>query len=269
MPIVWRNGEIVVLNDAELPFDTEFDDSSISFSVKVVCYASQPVFPDDFIAEVSGKLNAIGATYSSDNLMDAIRKLHIRNRAYMWTVCHVLFRIDGENNSLYLLVEPIETAFSKEQVIWQMCILNSLSKPVGISPAVSLFFDNVALKMSLREIRIRGCHDGVIVGNRNQIIESYRGNIFAVKKQTVLTPSLDCGCRVVAGRQWVIDSLRSMDFVVMETNHFYMQSLYDAEEVFVVATDGMYHVKGLDSSRFYDTVRPKLIDKMAEMISNK
>lgn len=274
LPLAWCDSEIIPVNLVKLPRDTELDRLAVSISHEVLCFSTQPLFFDDFEAAVLQSVADLGLSWPAMTtgegttwLREEIRRLHIRNKAYGWVRCLLLIRSDHVKlkMKLYLFLQTCEAAFDKEQLFWQLCLLSRFPRPVGAGMSFPVL-DSAYRRLALREVQLRGCHDGIMMTDRGQVAGTCYGNLFVIMGNQVRTPALDCGARPIAGRKWVIDTLKEKGFQVEETSCLQVVELYQARELFVLAPDGLYAVKGLDTARYYDDVRPVLLDAFHEQL---
>ena len=273
LPQIWINDEITPLDKKVfLSYKFELNDP-FSFSSQTICYATTPLFAKEWVCFLQQQLIACSMEFpllsknEGEGLLEAIRKLHIRTIAYRWVKCHVGFKQNSPKEKILcnIILEPLDVAFSKEQSIWQLCIPVQYPKiQAGAFTFPSIDF---AYKQFVyREVLTRGCHDGIITGNRQQVIETCLGQLFVVKGNSVITPASECGLSFVAGRDWVLEQLSNSGFQVEESLHLSLARLYSADELFVLSSDGIYAVKGLDTARYYDQLRIKLLDRINEQI---
>ncbi len=272
LPFIWCNGEIVPFNRSGFFLESRFDDNRFTLTYRTVCFATKPLFMSEYEERVFSDLKALdiepGGFFREGKsaIQEEIRRLHIRNKAYGWVLCQILIAVQGDKPMInnYLLLEPIDQAFVKEQMYWQLCVLHHFPKPGGASMLYANLRDAYR-KLALREVDARGCHDGLVLGEKGQVVETCNGPIFYLKESKVYTPALECGAYPMPGRGWVIDQLKLMGFQVEETLNLNFLELYKAEEVFVLGTDGIYAVKGLDTARYYDKIRLKLLEALRLM----
>jgi hypothetical protein len=272
LPLIWYNGEIVPFNRSGFLLECRVEDDRFTLTYNTVCFATKPLFISEFEERVFFELKALDIEpkgffkEGKSAILEEIRRLHIRNKAYGWVLCRILIAVQGRKPMInsYLLLESIDQAFVKEQMYWQLCILHQFPKPVGSSMMIANLKD-AYLKLALREVAARGCHDGLVLGEKGQVVETCNGNIFSLKENMAYTPAIECGAYPMPGRGWIIDQLKRMGFQVEETMNLNFLELYKAEEVFVLGSDGIYAVKGLDTARYYDKIRLKLIEALRLM----
>jgi len=272
LPLIWCNGEIIPLNRQVFFSGNRLDNDGFTFTYDTVCFATKPLFVSEYEDRIFSDLYTLGIEPAGlikegkPVIRDEIRRLHIRNKAYGWVLCRFHITIQGNKPMLnsYLLLVPVDQAFVKEQQYWQLCVLNNFPKPVGSTMSFANLRDAYQ-KLALREVAARGCHDGLVLGEKGQVVETCNGTIFSLKGNKAITPALECGTYPIPGRGWVIGQLKLMGFQVEETLNLNFLELYKAEEVFVLGIDGIYAVKGLDTARYYDKIRLKLIEALRMM----
>lgn len=84
-----------------------------------------------------------------------------------------------------------------------------------------------------RQAQNRGYYDeALFCNNKGYVVEGTRANVFIVRGQTVLTPSLDSGCLPGITRQIVLGLLKKMRVRCLE-RPIRVQELYGADEIFL------------------------------------
>lgn len=92
----------------------------------------------------------------------------------------------------------------------------------------------------------------LITNDKGLIIEALSSNIFCIKNNIVITPSLDSGCVDGVMRRQVIDLAVDNRFGVMEVEGLTENTLEDAEEIFITnAIKGIQWVVALGDKRYY------------------
>ncbi|MCX7738287.1 MAG: aminotransferase class IV [Hydrogenothermaceae bacterium] len=97
-----------------------------------------------------------------------------------------------------------------------------------------------------RDAREKGCFDGIILNENEEITETSSANIYWVKGKYLYTPSLDCGVLEGISRIAVIENAKKEGFVVVE-GRFGISDLKKADFVFISnSLHGIVRVSGVD-----------------------
>ncbi len=101
--------------------------------------------------------------------------------------------------------------------------------------------------------------DCILINDQNRIVEAISSNVFIVKGDTILTPSLEEGCIAGVMRNIVIDLARRNGFDVIDKKGLEVETLLGADEVFLTnAISGIQWVVGLQQKRYFGLVSRKL-----------
>ena len=86
--------------------------------------------------------------------------------------------------------------------------------------------------LGLRQAKAHGCHDALLLNQRDQVAEVTSANIFWVRNGRIYTPPLSAGCLDGVTRRIVIREARKAEFEVREANTT-VAKLLSADEVFI------------------------------------
>lgn len=104
-----------------------------------------------------------------------------------------------------------------------------------------------------------GLDDSLLMNERGHIVESYHSNLFCVKNDVVLTPSLQSGCVHGIIRAHLIQLALHNGYKVLETD-INEKTLLDADEIFLTnAVDGIRWVLAFRQRRYYNKVASHLL----------
>jgi len=104
--------------------------------------------------------------------------------------------------------------------------------------------------------------DVLLLNNDNYIVEATSSNVFIVKDNTIITPSLVSGCVNGIMRNQIIDMANTLGYNVI-FNNISLDSLNNADEVFLTnAVSGVRYVSGYKDKRFMKKTSSKLIDRL-------
>ena len=155
----------------------------------------------------------IKITYSSEELkrlmLEALRKNQLeegRLRLMIWA--------HGSKVRVAVIVWPYHAFFSAEyQKGFQVCISKIKRNEKFFSPGIKSL-DYFSLLKAYQRARRQGNDEALLLNSHGKIAEASRANIFWIKDQELLTPSLECGCLNGITRQTVIGLARKMGIKV-------------------------------------------------------
>jgi branched-subunit amino acid aminotransferase/4-amino-4-deoxychorismate lyase len=103
----------------------------------------------------------------------------------------------------------------------------------------------------------------LILNTKGNIIEGISSNIFIVKENTIITPSIREGCLPGIMRQKVIELARKQGYVVQDDAVVKIQDIMTADEIFFTnAVKGIQWVLGFKQRRYFNKVSKLLIEEL-------
>jgi len=267
-PLVWYNGNIVPKEKLNLFFDINL---FMSTSVVETFFTNGTDIM--FLEETISRIQSLLSIYKFDSTLfkeatgekfiNETRRLLIRNFCYKTARCFLLFceatgiTAKGE----FLFIEPDPSFFSHDKILKKAVVSSNYLKPAGnvmSLPTVEQEFR----KIIKSEFIYSDADDCIILNQQQQLLESYHGNIFLIDGKSALTPSIHSGCSIQLLRGVVINAFRELNFEVIEKDQLTVEALFDAKEVIIAGTTGIYSLRGVEFKRYFDTVRKKLIEKL-------
>ena len=116
-----------------------------------------------------------------------------------------------------------------------------------------------------REARLNGYDEAVFLNERGEIAEGTASNIFWVKKDTLYTPSVECGILPGIIREILIDSVNALGLGV-EEGGYYPESITGSRFAFLTnSLSGSMLIFQLGNAEFplddglYETIKKRVI----------
>jgi branched-subunit amino acid aminotransferase/4-amino-4-deoxychorismate lyase len=138
-----------------------------------------------------------------------------------------------DKESKILLIVRQYKAFTKER--YKQGLKACISKYIQSqnSPLPYLKTTNRLLyQFALKEAKDKGFDEAVFLNTSGHLTEGTRSNLFFVQGDTLVTPSLECGCLAGITRRAVID-IAAKSKIKLEEGNFTVQDLYNAKEAFL------------------------------------
>lgn len=109
------------------------------------------------------------------------------------------------------------------------------------------------------------CNDALILNSKGNLCDSTIANIFFIKNNIIYTPALSEGCVAGVMRNWLINSLRLLNYKIEETA-VSKSLLHDADEVFL--SNSIYNIRwvGALENTNYTNIE---IQKINELLQRK
>jgi branched-chain amino acid aminotransferase len=132
---------------------------------------------------------------------------------------------------VYVIPPP---GMKKERAI--KIIISSYQRPPAyILPGASKMTQYINLILARMEAKTRGADDAVLLDTRGFLSEGPGWNIFLVKDNAVITPSITSSILVGVTRNVVIDLLKELNFSIEERD-IVVSELFTADEIFGTGT---------------------------------
>ncbi|HAN77152.1 MAG TPA: 4-amino-4-deoxychorismate lyase [Bacteroidales bacterium] len=212
-----------------------------------------------------------------ENLTEQIFKLLHRNRWFIGTKIRVtVYRKAGglfapEHSAAEWLIE----AQNLEHGFYSM---NSKGLIVGIYSDVRKVYNKLSFFKSsssllyvtagLFQMQNR-LDDVLLLNNHNFIVEGLSSNIFLVKGNFLLTPSLDQGCVEGIMRAQVIRIAEQNGFKVFDNCAIEPTDLVKSEEVFLTNSAGIRWVSGFEQKRFFNKTATFFLNELNKEVVKK
>jgi len=268
-PLVWHNGKIISKEKLNLFFDVDLF-MSTNMVETFFTNGTEIMFFEDTLLRIRSLL----PIYRFDSLLfndntgqqfiTETRRLLIRNFCYKTSRCFYLFSKESESNRVneFLFIEPTLSLFDPNKILKKAVVSSKFLKPSGNVmnlPTIEHEFKKIIKSEFERE----DGDDCIILNQEQNIVESYHGNIFLFIQEEIITPSEKSGCSIQLIRNVVINGLRALNFEVVEMDHISVEALFEAKEILIAGSSGIYSLKGFEYKRYFENNRKILIDKIS------
>lgn len=205
--------------------------------------------------------------------------IHLLNKNKLYGAARIrlsVFRNQGglytptDNNISYVIEASTldKMGYTLNKKGWSIGIYDQMRKPVNI---LSPFKTGNALPFILAGI-YRSQHqwdDCLLLNDRNQLVEGLSSNLFMVKNNILMTPSLESGCVAGIMRERVIESALDLGITVYDDCTLTPQDMYEADELFLTnAIWGIRWIVAYEHRRFFHRISELLTQKLNQQIFN-
>ncbi len=184
-----------------------------------------------------------------------------RLRLTVWRDASGRFTPDEDRSSFLLEVEKLAT---------NEFFINSNGLRIGEASLrkTPLFLPDIKSTNSLfyvlcgREARVKQLDDVLILNSAGMPVESTNSNIFILKGDRILTPSLSSGCLPGIMRQVMMDVLQAQDQLVEEVD-LPLEEVLQADELFLTNSIlGIRWVSSFQKKRYFRKKSPVLTEQL-------
>ncbi len=144
-------------------------------------------------------------------------------------------------------------------------VYDEITKPINYLSRIKLISSTLFVMAGIykTENQLDEC---LLINTKGNIVEGISSNIFIVKENTILTPSLREGCLAGIMRQKTIEIAKKMNFSVQDEAIVQINDLMAADEIFFTnAINGIQWVLGFKQRRYYNKVSNLLSDTLNQM----
>ncbi len=207
-----------------------------------------------------------------EKLTAEIKALIKKNKLKEARIRLTVIRSDGgifnpKNNTPNYIIEAIKLPEDNGSLNingLQICIYGDALK--SIDKFSSLKNNNyLPYFMGAKFAKQQQCNDALILNSKGNICDSTIANIFFIKENIIFTPALTEGSVAGVMRNWLINSLKLLDYKVEETT-VSTGLLYEADEVFL--SNSIYNIRWVSSleNKKYTNIE---IQKINELLQRK
>jgi branched-subunit amino acid aminotransferase/4-amino-4-deoxychorismate lyase len=267
---IWHNGKIEKSETGHLDI-VKKTRANITVSETMVTRGTEIMF----FAETLKRLNFLAKIYritptllkgnDGEQLKSEVKRTLIRNKCYQTAQCHIVFQYlpNEQQTKEFLFIEPDPLLFSQDKTVSNVCFTNNFSKPDGFCmklPSV----EHEYRKMLQLEMHENNAGDCIILNQHQEVVETFLGNLFLVKNNTITTPSPASGCTQRVMRPFVMERLALLGYPVNGKDNLSRHDVLNSSELFTAGTSGIFFIKGIGNKRYFDKVRKELLQSMEE-----
>ena len=206
---------------------------------------------------------------SPEKLETEILQLSIKNKLAAARIRLTIIRSDGgiydaKNNTPNYIIEAIALPEDNGKLNsngLQLCIFKEAKKSLD---AFSNLKTNNYLPYFMGAIfaKKEQCNDALILNSEGNICDSTIANIFYIKDQAIHTPSLAQGCVAGVMRNFLINKIQAMGYIVHQSV-VTKEDLLNADEVFL--SNSIYNVRwvaALENKSYTNNIIRKIVEEL-------
>ena len=206
-----------------------------------------------------------------DRISKEITHLINKNKSFSGTRIRLsIFRNDGglyapNDNTISYLIEtsPLQNdQYSLNRKGLKIGIYDEIRKAPSI---ISRFKTGNSLPfiMAGNHRKKMNWDDCVLLNERGNLVESISSNLFIVKDEVLMTPSLESGAVSGIMREQVIETALKLNFTIYDDCILKPDHLLDADEIFLTnAISGIQWVVAFQERRYFNKIAKLLIEEL-------
>jgi branched-chain amino acid aminotransferase len=191
-----------------------------------------------------------------------------KNRYYKSGI--IRFKMISDGNITHTLATCIP---SKDQALpfperGSLIIVSDLKKTSQNNLNRYIFYNKILWDASLFNLKGTNYDNTLIMNNKGMLCECAYGNIFLIKGNKVITPSLSTGCYEDTFRNLIKGIVCSTGKIIVEEDKIKEEDLYQMDEIFLAGENiGIRWVMGIDNKRYlheYSNIIHKQLNELLE-----
>jgi len=189
-----------------------------------------------------------------------------RIRYSVWRTAGGYYAPDSDEAVSLVEAQPLpQNAFELNEKGSLICIYKEITKPFT---QLSSFKNPYAqLHVMAGMYKREAGWETVLINQQNKLCEGLSSNIFVLKNNTLLTPSLDQACVKGIMRQVITEKISALLNLKVEETQIDECDLLEADEVFFTnAIQGVSWALGFEKKRYYNAVSRKILTKLNEFV---
>lgn len=265
---IWFNGQII--EQGSCPQESLINRVSrrVSLFERFWCASTEIIFPEQVYKKIALQTSdyelKLQYLESETRFANEVQRLLVRNRAYRYSILHLLVGVIDDVQPFEMLwVEPRTEHPAVGRERFQVDVIECASLPteaVFQLPAVV----NPLLQVMQREAEAEKLDDGIVLNSNGGVARALSGSLFALMANNrVFTPSVRAGAPIDIVRSFVMLTLRRNAYEVLEIDDFPLSLFDEATEVFTVGIDsGCNAIRGICDNRYFDRLRKRVVSEL-------
>jgi branched-subunit amino acid aminotransferase/4-amino-4-deoxychorismate lyase len=272
MQFLISNGEIIDKDELKPHF--LFTDNRFHFSQKIwYGYGNIPFFSEN-IEQITEQIKMLGLPSPGEfenrrELLRLTKRMLNRNKFFRSGYIH--FQLFWNRNKPDTLItanafREFDFPFSENGVL---AIFSRQKKDSQNSFCRFPFYNKALWQAGFAEDHHYPFQQLIFLNEKNFVCESAHTNIFMVKEDELLTPSLSTGCYEDVLRTSVLEIARQTGMIVTESETIDIQHLYEMDEIFLASEElGFQWILGIENRRFLHQFAPLIHKELCNSIKN-
>ena len=132
-----------------------------------------------------------------------------------------------------------------------------------------LFYNKTNWQIKLSQLRDSTYQNSILINEKGMISEGIAANIFMIKENVLITPSLDSGCFEDTTRDIILETAQQLQLKTVELPNIKKEHILEMDEIFFASEEtGIKWILGVDNKRFVHNYSSK-IDRKINLILKK
>jgi len=113
-------------------------------------------------------------------------------------------------------------------------------------------------------------HNSIFLNENNSVCDAISSNVFMLKKNKLITPSVETGCYTDTIRDLVIQTGKELDFKIEESEKIHKGDVIGMDEIILASEEkGIEWVMGIENKRFIHRIAGQIHDKLNDLLRQR
>lgn len=267
------NGE--VLKKEEVDLTNLFWNEPVVLSQKIwFGYGGIPLFSEnvDLLIQQLNAFNVETPKFLENKreLFRITKRMLNKNRYYRSGILNFQLLFRGNKIDYFIKsqnFEEFEFPISKQGLLVNLAESDKQSQ----SPLNQFsFYHSNNWTIAQRKLIDSGFQSSILLNGNGMIREGIASNIFMIKDNALITPSLDSGCFEDTIRALIIEIAYKFGLKILELSNINKQHVLEMNEVFLASEEkGIQWILGIENKRFVHRISEQINEKLNEVLKSK
>ena len=270
---VVANNKVVEQNEVNIPEIVLTDFSKISCKIWFG-FGGIPFFRENIeilIHQLTQlKTNVPTVLFNTNEIFRLTKRMLNKNKFYRSGYVNASVFFNQNNSHLIFTSENFETNDFPMAENGILLTVSDLKKPLTKEFASMHYVNQTITEILKARITNPLANNAIILNEQDKICQCIEGNIFCIRDNQLITPSLASGCQNYTTRQLVLDCAIKTGFIIKETDQLKLSELFVMNEIFVVSESlGFKWVLGVNEKRYVRNKVKQIWEIINTSVKNK
>jgi len=133
-----------------------------------------------------------------------------------------------------------------------------------------LFYNKTNWRIKQSQLHDSTFHNSILINEKGMVSEGIGSNIFMIKKNVLITPSLGSGCFEDTIRNIILETALQLQLETIELPNIKKEHIFEMNEIFFASEEtGIQWILGVENRRFVNPVTKQIHGKLNEILKAK
>ncbi|MCF6356475.1 MAG: aminotransferase class IV [Draconibacterium sp.] len=133
-----------------------------------------------------------------------------------------------------------------------------------------LFYNKTNWRIKQSQLRDSTFNNSILINEKGMISEGIGSNIFMIKENVLITPSLGSGCFEDTIRNIILETAPLLQLKTIELSNIKKEHIFEMNEIFFASEEtGIQWILGVENKRFVNPVTKQIHQKLNDILKKK